>query len=348
MFQPLATYYRINRGFSVELGIPSVPTLESLKSFIPRPDRWPLSDTWAYHDFHQAGNGEVAPYLAHMDTEFGAPTGFGDFVRKAQMLDYAGHRAIFEGFAAHLWQPNSGRLIWMTQPAWPSTEWNFLSWDYDTQSSFYGTMKACEPIHAQLNSPITPPPVTQLTSSTSAPPAPSWSRVRVVGLDGKILSDHTNQILAAADNRTPVAKPDLDALAAGHAVFVELDVTDPSAAPVSNNFYWWAKDEATLRELNSLPPATLTTSAAGSTANGERQVTVHIANSGSTAAVLVKLTLEDAADGKRILPAYYSDNYISLLPGDRRTVTIAFPAGDAKPQIALRGWNLAAQTIAVH
>ncbi len=342
MFQPLATYYRINRGFSVELGIPSVPTLESLESFIPAPDRWPLSDTWAYHDFHQTGNGEVAPYLAHMDIEFGAATGFEDFVRKAQMLDYAGHRAIFEGFAAHLWQPNSGRLIWMTQPAWPSTEWNFLSWDYDTQSSFYGTMKACEPIHAQLNLADNSVDLINLGAARSL-----LVRVRVVGLDGKILSDHANQILAAADNRTPVAKLDLDALAAGHTVFVELDVSDPAGAPISNNFYWWAKDEASLRELNALPPATLTTSAAASTAGGERQVTVRITNSGATAAVLVKLTLEDAATGNRILPAYSSDNYISLLPGDQRTVTIAFPAGEATPQIALRGWNLTAQTIAV-
>ena len=73
-YQPLDTYYRINRGFSVELGIPSVPTLESLKSFIPEPDRWPISDTWAYHDWHQSGNGAVQPYLAQMNTEFGAPT----------------------------------------------------------------------------------------------------------------------------------------------------------------------------------------------------------------------------------------------------------------------------------
>jgi len=230
----------------------------------------------------------------------------------------------------------------MTQPAWPSTEWNFLSWDYDTQSSFYGTMKACEPIHAQLNLVDDSVDLINLGAARSF-----MVRVRVVGLDGKILSDHTNQVLATADNRTPVAKPDLDALAGGHAVLVELDVTDPNGAAVSNNFYWWAKDEASLRELNSLPPATLTTSATAATANGERQFTVHIVDSGATAAVLVKLTLEDAADGKRILPAYYSDNYISMLPGDQRTITIAFPAGEAKPQIALRGWNLTAQTIAV-
>ena len=115
-----------------------------------------------------------------METEFGAPTSLEDFERKAQMLDYVGHRAIFEGFAAHLWQPNSGRMIWMTQPAWPSMEWNFLSWDYDTQSSFYGTQKACEPIHAQLNL------VDDSVDLINLGEARAFKvETRIVGLDGK-------------------------------------------------------------------------------------------------------------------------------------------------------------------
>jgi hypothetical protein len=153
--------------------------------------------------------------------------------------------------------------------------------------------------------------------------------------------------LAAADDRTPVSKPDLATLAAGHAIFVELEVSDAAGAPVSDNFYWWAADEASLRELNSLSPATLSASATSAAANGERTVTVRIKNTGSVAALMIKLTLTDAATGQRILPAYYSDNYVSLLPGEERTVTVAFAAGGAKPAIGVRGWNLATQTLAV-
>ncbi|MGD0627898.1 MAG: LamG-like jellyroll fold domain-containing protein [Terracidiphilus sp.] len=341
-FQPLETYYRINRGFSVELGIPSVPTLESIESFIPEADRWPISDTWAYHDWHQAGNGAVAPFMQHMETEFGAPTSLEDFERKAQMLDYAGHKAIFEGFAAHLWQPNSGRMIWMTQPAWPSMEWNFLSSDYDTQSSFYGTQKACEPVHAQLD--LTDGAVDLINLGE----ARSFKvRVLVAGLDGKTISDQTNQVEAVANARTPVGKPGLDKLAGGHTVLVRLSVSDANGAPVSDNFYWWAKDEASLRELNGLPRARLTASGGVTSVDGERKVTVKIINDGSTPALLVKLTLKDAATGLRILPAYYSENYVSLLPGEERTIGIAFAAGASKPAIGLRGWNLEAETIAV-
>ena len=151
-YQVPAQYYTtLNRGFSVETGTPSMSTLESFQSTVPKPDQWPIDDVWAYHDWHQSGNGDVAPFMAEIQAEFGAPTSLEDFERKAQMLNYVDHRAIFEGMNANLWAPNSGRLLWMTQPAWPSTMWQILSSDYDTQASFYGVKKACEPLHVQLN-----------------------------------------------------------------------------------------------------------------------------------------------------------------------------------------------------
>ena len=39
----------------------------------------------------------------------------------------------------------------MTQPAWPSNTWQILSHDYDTQASYDGVKKACEPVHVQLD-----------------------------------------------------------------------------------------------------------------------------------------------------------------------------------------------------
>jgi hypothetical protein len=115
---------------------------------------------------------------------------------------------------------------------------------------------------------------------------------------------------------------------------------------VSNNFYWWAAGESTLRELDTLAPANISASATVSAASGERKATVTLTNSGTPTAVLVKLTLEDAATGKRILPAYYSDNYISLLSGEQRTITVEFPVGTNAPAFGLRGWNVASRVVA--
>jgi hypothetical protein len=221
-------------------------------------------------------------------------------------------------------------------------EWNFLGSDYDTQSSFFGSQKACEPIHAQLNLDDNAVDLINLAEAEAFK-----VQVRVLGLDGKVLSDQTSDIQAAANARTPVSKPELEKIAAGHAVLVELVVNDAAGARVSSNVYWWSKDEAKLRELNALPQATLTTSASVAASGSERKATVQIKNAGTAPALMIKLTLKDAASGERILPAYYSENYVSLLPGDARTVTIEFPAGQAKPAIGLRAWNLNQETIDV-
>ena len=67
------------------------------------------------------------------------------------MLNYVGHRAMFEGLNAHLWKPASGRLMWMSHPAWPSTEWQLYTSDTDAHAAYFGAKKACEPVHVQLN-----------------------------------------------------------------------------------------------------------------------------------------------------------------------------------------------------
>ena len=62
-----------------------------------------------------------------------------------------------------------------------------------------------------------------------------------------------------------------------------------------------------------------------------------------------KLTLVNASDKSRILPAYYGDNYVSLLPGESKDIDIEYPpsASKGEPQVNLRGWNLAATVVPV-
>jgi hypothetical protein len=58
---------------------------------------------------------------------------------------------------------------------------------------------------------------------------------------------------------------------------------------------------------------------------------------------MTHLQLRQAHGGKRVLPVFYSDNYLSLLPGEQRQISIEAPAaaldGDA-PQLAVDGWNV--------
>ncbi len=347
--EPVDYFTKLSLGFAVEVGLLSPPTRETWEAWLPKADQWPISDDWAYHDWHQGGNGDTAPWMEALVEEFGAPTSLEDFDRKAQMLNYEGHRAVFEGMNAHLWEPNSGRLLWMTQPAWPSSNWQILSHDYDTQASFYGFKKAGERVHVQMNLPGHEIAVVNNTEGTLAGVQVS---VRVLDTDGKVLLEKTGTVTAAA-NATTVAMPlELQGVMEGAgAVLVGLQLKDASGALVSDNFYWQGTSRAAYRKLAAMPQATVTAVAKAGTAEraGERQIEVTLTNGGAGAAVEVKLTLEDAATGERVLPAYPSDNYVSLMPGESRVVRIAYPAASAKGavKVGLRGFNVAETTVAV-
>lgn len=351
-YQNPADYFtKLNHGFSVETGTPSFSTLESFQHWIPKADQWPVSDTWAYHDWHQQGNGDAAPFMQQIEEAFGAPGSLEDFERKAQMLDYVDHRAIFEGMNAHLWSPNSGRMLWMTQPAWPSNMWQILNSDYDTQSSFYGTMKACEPLHVQLDLSNFNIAVVDTTPEAAAGLTVS---AKVYSLDNKVLLSKDTAVDAKADAVTPVFQLEL-APYLQNVALVELLLKDHSGKLVSRNVYWLAAKTGTYRELSRMPKATLSATAKATAANGETVIQVRLQNSGSTAALATKLTLQHAAapagagGDTRILPAYYSENYVSLMPGESTEISIAAPESMSKGgmKVGVRGWNVAQTTVAV-
>jgi hypothetical protein len=342
-FQDPTLYYTTwNHGFSVETGTVSLSTLESFKAWIPKEDQWPIGDAWAYHDWHQSGNGEIEPFMKEIEAEFGAGTSLEDFERKAQMLQYNEHRAIFEGMYAHLWAPNSGRMLWMTQPAWPSNMWQILSSDYDTQSSFYAVKKACEPLHVQLD--LSNFNVDMVNTTTTPLPGATIT-ANVYSLDNKSLLQHSEKKDLAANATTPAFKLDLAPLMGASVIFVKLEARDASGQLLSDNLYWLGATSASFRALTHLPNANVSATASRA---GSGKIRVHLQNNGTAAALQNKLTLVNAADGSRILPAYYSDNYISLLPGESKEVDIEFTGStSSEPKVNLRGWNLSSTTVAV-
>ena len=279
-----------------------------------------------------------------LDRQFGAPTSLEDFERKAQMMNYVTYRALFEGFFAHLWTKNSGRLLWMTHPAWPSHAWQIYSSDYDTHAAYYGTKKANETIHVQMNLPDYQLAVIN-NALTDLPNLTLSASVR--SLDNAVLLEAQETLHVRANAVMNATQLELPALLDAHGmVFVKLVLKDASGRVLSENFYWEGRDESALRKLNDLPRAPLRLTATRKQTSDEVVVQVTLENSSNAAALANKLTLLDAK-GARILPAYYSDNYVSLLPGERREIEVRYPASKYTgiPTIALRGWNAAPATI---
>jgi hypothetical protein len=341
---PTLYFSKLNRGFSVELGISSFPTREAFEHTVAPADRWPVSDAWAYHDWHQSEGGNTHELMHQLALQLGPFDSLPEFERRVQLFNYVDHQAIYEGMYAHLWKPNSGRMIWMTQPAWPSTMWQMYSSDYDTQASFYGIRKANAPLHVQMD---LSDHTVQLVNTTRDAAHGLHVHVIVVSPENETLATKDLVVDTAANITRPLfTLPVADLFAQHPLVFVRLELRDAQGSPIADNFYWVAKDPSSYRALDKLASASVTSemkAAPEATVDGEKENvwSVHLSNTGSDAAIALKLTLLHA-DGTRILPAYYSDNYLSLLPNEERTVTIHAPAnavGAGSAHISLRGWN---------
>lgn len=338
-YQPPEAYFtRVGRGFSTEVGTLSFPTLETFKAMMPPEDQWPISDAWAYHDWHQGKAGDVASFMKAMQNRFGAPNDLADFENKAQLLNYESHRAIFEGMNAGLFTSNSGRLLWMTHPAWPSTMWQIYSYDYDTHAAFFGAKKGSEPVHVQVN---LPDRTLAVVNSLGTPIADARLRVRTFGLNGAPLDERTIPLSAAPYAVTAAGEAVPDALfVRAPVVLTKLELRGSDGSLISENLYWLARDPAAYRAMSAMGKSEVSVAARRVADRDEQVIEATLTNPGSQPALMVKLAVLDAA-GERVLPAYWSDNYVSLLPGETRVVTIRAPLSAAVPDsIGVRGWNV--------
>jgi hypothetical protein len=345
-YQPPEAYFtRLARGFSTEVGTPSFPTLETFKAMMPAADQWPISDSWAYHDWHQGKAGDVSNFMKAMAERFGAATDLVDFERKAQFLNYESHRAIFEGMNDGLFTRNSGRMLWMTHPAWPSTMWQIYSHDYDTPASFFGARKGMEPVHVQMNLPAR---TVAVANSLTDPIRQAQVSVKTYDLQGRLIGRQ------AARLDLPGLATTASGLAIDPALFdrspvvlARLEFRDAGGRLISENFYWLGRDAAAFRALPALAPARISVTTRRRTDGGEQLVTAVVHNESTGPALMVRLSALDGA-GARVLPAYWDDNYLTLLPGEQRTLTLRAPLAGARPaSIRIDGWNVAPATRAI-
>jgi hypothetical protein len=224
--------------------------------------------------------------------------------------------------------------------------WQILSSDYDTQASYYGVKKACESVHVQLD--LSNYEV-DLVNTTTASLTDLSITANVFSLDNKLLLHHEEQSGALADSVTHSFTLDVAPLLANAVVLIKLELRNAAGQLVSDNLYWLGADSSSYRQLNRLPLAALSATATSAATGDAIHVHVQLRNTGNTVSLANKLTLLNAADGSRILPAYFSDNYVSLLPGETREIEIEFPlaAAHGSAQLAIRGWNLAPQIVSV-
>jgi hypothetical protein len=332
-------FYVFDEAFKTEIGSVSVPTIESIHGMMPEKDWETINDDWAEHDFAKGASGGDS-YPAMIAERYGKVANLADFVRKAQLANYEAFRAMYEGRNAKLFHPTTGILTWMSNPAQPSFVWQLYHHDLEPNAALFAVKKAAEMIHVQLNeSSGDVEVINNLNADLSA-----RVHLAIYNLDGAVAYQRDFDVSAVASAATSVGAVDWPAgLSAVH--FVKLELRDSTGKLMSENFYWRALPEHQddLTALGSLPTVTMDTKVARRDVEGKSFLDVTLHNPGPQIALMTHVQLRRKRDGERVLPVYYSDNYVSLVPNESRTITIEAATADLKEEDALilvDGWNV--------
>ncbi len=343
-------------GFNTETGPgPQPPPLESLKKMIPEDHLWPIDEVWNFHCARgQFGN--LKRYAEALERRYGKPRDVHDFLRKAQVANYEAMRAMFEAFIAHRPQ-STGIIQWMLNAAWPKLYWQLYDYYLMPNGAFYGAQKAGQPLHLLYHY---AEKSIYAVNSYLQPRRGLRASVRLVDWKGReVYQTEIAVDLEANSSRLVVNLPPLPTEASVH--FLDLRLKDESDRTLSDNFYWLAvrsdvmdyaatqwfvtpiKEFADFRPLEDLPPVELKVEWNYEVEGSEGRVWVSLENPNEVIAFFVEVKLQREKSGDSVLPVYWNDNYVSLLPGEKRILQASFLVDDLhgqRPVVVVSGWNV--------
>ena len=255
-----------------ECGIPNVPSLESMKKFLPEQKLWPINESWALHDWTYHMNGPANTYMDalrlykpgaftvptdrvqgqrpdpadpvfikykkdiyKMVEETGRAYTLEKFNRIAQLINYENFKGVYEGLTV---KRSNGFLMWMSQSSWPSFMWQTYDWYLDTNAGYFGAKAANQPAHAVWDPRDDSIVLSNMTPETFNDVS---TRMKVFDLNGRVVSEKTW--------KTPILGPDsysikLATVTSEYAksptdlIFIRLTVRDSSGNVLGDTLYW--------------------------------------------------------------------------------------------------------------
>ncbi len=343
-------------GFNAETSMgPAVPPLESIERMIPKDHLWPIDDYWNFH----AGGGafkNLKVFTDAQDNRYGKSSNAEEFTYKSQLMTYEGVRAMYEAYSRNKYT-STGVIQWMLNNAWPSMIWHLYDYYLRPGGGYFGAKKSMQPfdpIYGYDDHSV------WLVSSQYEDAKGLKLTARILNVDSTEKFSKEVTLDVPADSTAKIFElPQVDGLSSAY--FLDLRVTDSAGKLVGANLYWlstknetidWSKSNwyttptetyADYTALAQLPKVKLNVSSRTETKGTESITRVALENPSKSIAFFVRLKVEKGKSGEEILPVLWQDNYVSLLPGEKREVTATYRASDvggAKPEVEVKGWNV--------
>lgn len=341
-------------GFNTETGPGAqIPVMESVKRMIPADKLWPLNKAWDYHCTHSKQGFNTMDVTTQMlENRYGKASGLENYLLKADAQGYEAMRAMFEAFRVRL-PKTTGIIQWMLNSAWPSTYWQLYDYYLLPTSAYYATRKANEPLQLMYdyhnNTVFT-------VNETRNDAANLKASIRLFDLSSKLLSQR--EVTFALSANTSEKLLELDSLTC--ASLLDIRLFDTQGQQITQNFYWLSdkKDEfawdkttwaytpqigfADFTGLNSLPSTEISASYLIVDGTDNLELLTTLENPSHKIAFFINLAVLDGS-GNQVFPVFWNENYISLMPGEKRNLTCSIPKSILKgsgQSLQITGWNI--------
>ena len=323
---PMKEYFEKQSGkIHSERGMPNIMNIESLHRMLSPDALWPQSLQWGQHDYTLQGAQRASEFNRLMTEGFGTAESAEQFARWAQLINYNGYRGMFEATS----RSRAGLLLWMSHACWPSLVWQTYDYYFEPTAAYFGAKKACEPLHIQYNA-LTDS--IEIVNHSAGDCTGITAIATIYDLQGKKVRQQKARLNIQDDSTQLWLKRSvLLSNAPSDVYFLRLQLQGNKVL-VSDNTYIMGKEENNYQALATLPKADIEVkTATASSSPSAPALSVTLRNNGKSVAPFLRLNLK-GADGEQILPVIYSDNYITLMPGETRTVTVSWRQEDARGQ----------------
>jgi exo-1,4-beta-D-glucosaminidase len=340
--------YAATRGATAEQGDnENIPPLASLKKFIPADKLWPLNDTWWFHAGSDVKNAALSSIRRAILRRYGPSDDVEEFARKAQVAEYESTRAQFEAFAANGWDNHKMTIYWMLNNHWPSFFGHIFDYYLRPGGTYFGAKKGLRPLSVVFDSYATgnhDEANVTVVNQTADDVQRLRARVRVYDLQGKVRYDRTADDLNVAAGGAARALTMPRIAGDSNVFFVRCELFDQSGKRLTENVYWqsqrpddvgapsndWAFELrqtswADMTALDHMGQTALQISARRPSDEGDDRVVVRLHNPTGRVAFFERVEVSAARDSDEILPIEYSDNYVTVFPGETVDVDAVVP-----------------------
>lgn len=344
-------------GFNSETGPgPQIPAIGSIKKMIPEEYLWPpANDMWNYHSGRKDFN-SVKVYLEALNNKYGEPENLEELTLKAQVMNYEAMRPMFEAHVINR-EKATGVVQWMLNSPWPEFYWQLYDYYLMPTGAYFGTMKAGQPatlIYNYYDHKV-------YVSNDDQQGLENYeAQITLFDVNSNVVFQSNQKVdLGENDYKELIDVPGLKGK--NKVYFLDMKLKDASGDLVSDNFYWLAttKDQmawdeyvwfytpqsqyADFNEINSLAKVDITAEKEIIKKGDEWEVKVTLSNPSEKLAFFIELNAVNQSTESSILPVFWSDNYISLAPGESKILNLKFYKKDLDgelPEIKIQGMNL--------